>query len=359
MKQKNIPLIRLTNQLILSHNINNVKKVVAWMGAMQAQDFKMAKWAIGLRLQKVNEHTVEDAINKGEIIRTHLLRPTWHFVSSEDIFWMLKLTAPQIKSSLKSRHRQLNIDESEIRKCNRILENELRDEKHLTRDQLISRLKQSKIEIKNNRASHIFLLAELEGLICSGSSKNGKQTYALLEERVKNKIIISKEEALSKLALKYFTSHSPATLQDFIWWSGLPAKDAKSALDMVQSNFISEEINGNKYLINKLYSLSSNNRNSIHMLPAYDEFIISYKDRSASIRMESIRKVISSNGLFRPSIEINGEITGIWKPIRKSNNVVIEIYHFQKQKKIIKNIIEKVALEYGNFLQKKIELIMN
>lgn len=359
MKQKNIPLIRLTNQLILSHNINTVKKVVAWMGAMQAQDFKMAKWAIGLRLQKVNEHTVEDAINKGEIIRTHLLRPTWHFVSSEDIFWMLKLTAPQIKSSLKSRHRQLNIDESEIRKCNRILENELRDEKHLTRDQLISRLKQSKIEIKNNRASHIFLLAELEGLICSGSSKNGKQTYALLEERVKNKIIISKEEALSKLALKYFTSHSPATLQDFIWWSGLPAKDAKSALDMVQSNFISEEINGNKYLINKLYSLSSNNRNSIHMLPAYDEFIISYKDRSASIRMESIRKVISSNGLFRPSIEINGEITGIWKPIRKSNNVVIGIYLFQKQKKIIKNIIEKVALEYGNFLQKKIELIMN
>jgi hypothetical protein len=356
MTLNDISRTRLANQLIIKNNFKSVQEIVSWMGAMQAQDYSWAIWAIGIRLHNSAKQTIEAAINNGDIFRTHVLRPTWHFVYTEDIYWMLKLTAPQIKSTLKSRHRQLNIDDKETRKCFRILESSLLDNNHLTRDQLLSILVKSGIEIKDNRASHIFLLAELEGLISSGIIKNGKPTYALLEERIFNKISLTKEEALAKLALKYFNSHGPATLQDFTWWSGLPVKDVKSALNLVQSDFISESLNGNKYFFNKSAIKSPGKIYQIHFLPAYDEFMISYKDRSASVKKERTKNLISSNGIFKPAIELNGEIIGIWKPVKIGYDIIIETELFKKPTTINKKEIKNAAQGYGNFLQMNIEV---
>ncbi len=214
---------------------------------MQAQDYNMSKWAVGVRLPGSTNKTIETAIDMAEIIRTHLLRPTWHIVSAKDIYWLLELTAPRIKASLKSRHKELEISEYVIKKSKKIIEDALLGDHHLTREELVGKLENSKIKTNNNRASHIFLMAELDGLICSGKIKGKKQTYALLEERVSRKKNFNREESLAELSKGYFKTRGPATLQDFAWWSGLTLTDAGKAFETVKEDFISEMINSRTF----------------------------------------------------------------------------------------------------------------
>ena len=210
MKLSDVANIRLTNQHVAATKFKKAKDIVHWMGAMQAQDYAMAKWAVGVRLPDSTDTVIESAIDKGEIIRTHVLRPTWHFVSSGDIYWMLALTAPHIKASLKSRHKELELTETIISKSHTIIEKALAGGKHATREELITKFEKADIATDNNRASHIFLRAELDGIICSGATKNKKQTYALLEERVPKTKSLNRDEALTALAEKYFSSLSIA-----------------------------------------------------------------------------------------------------------------------------------------------------
>jgi hypothetical protein len=199
--------------------------------------------------------------------------------------------------------------------------------------------------------------AELEGIVCSGSIKNKKQTYALLRERVPKSKTLNREEALANLAGRYLLSHGPATLQDFVWWSGLQVKDAKQALEMIKSKFISEKIGTQIYWFANSFSLPKTNKKSIYLLPAYDEFIISYKDRSAAIPIENQKKAISNNGIFKPTILINGQVAGIWKRTIKEDKVIIETQFFHPTDEATKRSIKLAALKYGNFLNKKSEII--
>lgn len=313
MNLTDISHLRLINQQIIASKFKTAKEIVGCMGAMQAQDFSMAKWAIGVRLLKSTDKLIESAIDKGEIIRTHLMRPTWHFVSSDDIYWMLELTAPQIKASLKSRDKELEINKFIYEKSNFIIENALHGGKHLFREELVSGLEQANIATDNNRASHLLLRAELDGIICSGTTKNNKITYALLSERVPKAKVFTREEALSKLAQKYFTSHGPATLQDFVWWAGLSVTESKHALEMIKSNLVSETIDNQTYWFTDLFSIPNIDKELVCLLPAYDEFIISYKDRTATLPFEIHNKAVSNNGIFRPTIVIKGQVRGLWK----------------------------------------------
>ncbi len=191
------------------------------MGAMQAQDYAMAKWAIGARLAGTTDRKVESSINNGEILRIHVLRPTWHFVAADDIHWMLQLSAPKIKSSLATRHKQLELSESVITKTNSIIEKTLSKEIYLTRDELADEFHKAGIRTDDNRLSHILFRSEMDGIVCSGPIKENKLTYALLHERVPHKKEFSRDESLAELAKRYFNSRCPATLEDFIWWSNL------------------------------------------------------------------------------------------------------------------------------------------
>jgi hypothetical protein len=324
------------------------------MGAMQAQDYAMAKWAIGVRLPGSTDRAIEAALDAGEIIRTHLLRPTWHFASADDIYWMLELTAPRIKAGLKSRHIELGLDETIVRKSNAIIEKALRGGKHLTREELVAQLGKAKIPTDDNRASHLLSRAELDGVVCSGATKGGKQTYALLEDRVPKTKAVTKEEALAKLALKYFASHGPATVQDFAWWSGLSVSDARRALEMVKGRLISETIHTQTLWFAD--DISTTDTESVYLLPAFDEFIISYKDRSAAIPVENRIKAVSNNGIFRPVVVVNGQVMGIWKRTIKKSVVIVETELFRPPDKTTKSLIEKAAMHYGHFLEKKIEM---
>lgn len=359
MTLTDISNIRLISQQIATTKFTTVKDIVGWMGAMQAQDYAMVKWAIGTRLPNPTIEAIETAIDRGEIIRTHLLRPTWHFVSVDDIYWMLELTAPKIKASLKLRHQGLELTESLIAKTNELIQKALLGGNHLTREEIVAILQKEKIATNENRTSHILMRAELDGIVCSGTTKNKKQTYALLSERVPKTKSLTREESLGKIASRYFTSRCPAALQDFVWWSGLSVRDARNALEMVKSNFISEKIGLETYWLTNSFSIPKSESNSTYLLPAFDEFIISYKDRSASLPLGNFKKAVSDNGVFRPIIVLNGQIIGLWKRTIKNDKVIVETALFQPQNKSIKNSIERKAIVFGNFLGKKAEVNYN
>ena len=156
------------------------------------------------------------------------------------------------------------------------------------------------------------LQAELAGLVCSGTTFEKKQTYALLEERVPKKKILSREEGLASLAKKYFSSHCPASLKDFIWWSGLPVGDAKLALELIKQDLTPESVEGETYWIAKNFVCKKISR-SVYLLPAYDEFLVSYKNRNASLAPQYRASALSGNGIFYPVIISNGTVTGLWK----------------------------------------------
>lgn len=359
MNLTEVAKIRLKSQHIVGGKYKKVKDIVQWMCAMQAQDFAMAKWAIGVRLPGSTIKQIETSIDKAEIIRTHLLRPTWHFASAKDIYWLLELSSPQIWSSSKSRNKQLELTSSVIARSNEVMRKALAPDKHLTRDELIAELLKAKIQTDDNRASHLLLCAELDKIICSGSIKNNKQTFALFDKRVLQRNIFHREEAISKLAKNYFQSHSPATLQDFSWWSGLPAKEARLGLENIKSGLISETIDSLVYWVPDSFSISETNIKSVQLLPAFDEYLISYKNRSASISPQLQKNAVSDNGIFRPIIVVNGQVTGIWKRIQKKDNILIETDFFRKHTKAEINGIEKSAELYGHFTGKKITVENN
>ncbi len=357
MTSSEISNIRLINQKITETGFETAKEIVGWMGAMQAQDYAMAKWAIGHRINNATDKKIETAYNNGEIIRTHLMRPTWHFVTPEDIYWMLELTAPKLKSMLKPRNKELELTEAVFVKAFAIIEKEILKNNNLTRDELTILFNQAGIKTDNNRLSHIMMQAELEGLVCSGPVKNKKLTFALLRERVPNKKLLSRDESLAELANRYFTSHCPATLRDFIWWSGLSVVEAKKAVELIKPNFISETIGQETYFYNNSSINVKHMDIKIHLLPAYDEFLISYKDRNASISLVANKKTISENGVFRPIIVMDGQVVGIWKRTTKKDKVIIEPQLFQPWNHHTKETLKNTAKNFENFINKKVEMI--
>jgi hypothetical protein len=351
-----IAKIRLASQRIAAQSQSSAREVVGWMGAMQAQDYAMAKWAVGLRIPNARDADVEAAIDAGDIFRIHLLRPTWHLVSADDIHWMLALTAPHIKASSKSRRIELGLSEADFIDCRRVIEKALGGGRHLTREALFSELEREKIAADYSHAYHLLVEAELDGILCSGASQNGKPTYALLEERCPTPQPVPRDEALARLAQRYFTSHGPATLQDFIWWSGLPTRDARQALETVKAGLVYATSGSQTYWFSDQALASSAGEHPAILLPAFDEFIISYADRRASLSDEAFKQAISSNGIFRPVIVIDGIVAGLWKRSQTKSKVVVEMQLFQPTDKIQAGDIEKAASAYSLFLDKRLEI---
>jgi hypothetical protein len=349
---KEISNIREAGQRISATEFNNAPEVAEWMGAIQAQDYSMAKWAIGCRLTDSSDEKVEASFDNGEIIRTHVMRPTLHFISSKDIYWMIELTAPRIKPSLKSWNKKFELTDSILTKCYNLIEKRLFKGQSLTREEFSEEFNKEKIRTDENRLYHILVCAELDGIICSGPRKNGKHTYALLSERVPYRKVYTRDESLAELAKRYFTSHGPATLLDFVWWSGLSVKEAGVALESVKSGLISENVDFKKYWFS-ISSLKSNyTGRSVHLLAAFDEFLISYKDRSAALSLSDNKKSVSTNGIFYPVIIENGQVTGVWKRLIKKNSVIIEIDLFSPKNNTSRSLIEEKCCQFGHFVNK-------
>jgi hypothetical protein len=355
MKLSHIAGIRLSQQAITDGSFNTPQSVVQWMGAMQAQDYAMAKWAVALRMNNATDKEIDDALNNGEILRTHVLRPTWHFVSPRDIRWMVELTGSRIMASMKGRHKALGLTDRLLAKSNDIIQKALAEGEHLTREELLAHLVKAKFQLNEYRSLHYLMWAELSCIICNGKRKGIKQTYALLDNRAPKAKSLSKEEALANLASLYFTSHGPATVQDFTWWSGLMAGDARHALEMVKKGLASEKIGEQTFWFAR-DAVITKSKKTAYLLPAFDEFIISYRDRSASLNVEHNRKSITINGIFKPTVVLNGQVTGLWKRTMKKDKVVIETEFFHKHSAPDTKMIKKCAEDYGRFLEKEVEI---
>ncbi len=348
--------LRLQNQQIAHSIFATPADLVAWHGAKQAQDYTHAKWAIGLRLPGATDQTIEAAIDAGAIVRTHILRPTWHFVAARDIRWMMRLTAPQIAVQGASRERELALDPEIYRRCNDLIAKTLEGEKQLTRQELAEALTAGGIETDSSRMVHIMMQAELELVVCNGSRRGKEQTYALLDERVPAGSTLSREESLAELARRYFTSHAPATIQDFTWWSGLKVGDARAALEMVKSDLKSMPLGALLYWMPQTMELPAAIKPSVHLLPAFDEFLVSYKERGASLDPAHAGHSITGNGIFKPIVVIDGRVAGVWSRTEKQKRVEIETQLFTDIKPLAQEGIFMAAQRFGQFLGKEVKL---
>ena len=235
MKNSKIADLRLHNQGLSETIFKDPVSVVAQLGAVQAQDYAAAKWAVAQRTKGITDAAMDQALADGTIIRTHILRPTWHFVTPADIRWMLALTAPRIHAFSFTYYRKLELDKAIFKRTNTLLIKALQGGKQLTRAELKSVLKKNSITSDDPlRFTYLIIHAELDGVICSGGRRGKQFTYALLDERVLPTKALGRDEALAELAIRYFTSHGPATLKDYIWWSGLTAQDARNGLEMIK-----------------------------------------------------------------------------------------------------------------------------
>lgn len=351
MKNTEIALRRLHNQGLSNLRFKDSQDVVTQLGAVQAQDYAGAKWALGQRIPNTTDATIDQAFNEGRMLRTHLMRPTWHFVAPADIRWMLNLTAPRVHAVNAFLYRKLELDKAILRKSYKVLEKSLRGNQSLTRTELASIFDKAGIEADGLRLVYFMMSAELDGVICSGP-RNGKQfTYALLEERVPQVRALQRDEALTELVKRYFSTRGPATLQDFTWWSGLTMSDARKGIEMVRSQFANEVMNGQTYWFAESEPPGKKKIPTAYLLPNYDEYFIGFKDRSA-IGEVANRPGIKGNDptVFAHIIILDGQIVGGWKRTLKKGVVLVEIHPISNLTKTEQHAIAEAAERYGQFL---------
>ena len=349
----NIPNIRLLNQQLLNPLFREPKELVSWMGAMQAQNYSMVKWAVGMRLKSATIQAVEKALHEGEILRTHVMRPTWHLVAAEDIRWMLKLSAQRIISANDSfaKGYDLDIPNELYTKAHDLLEKILCGKKSMTKQEIAEHFNRSGIVADNRRMTRFMARAEQEGIICSGEDRGSKGTYALLEERVPPMPELTKDESLARLARSYFRSHSPAVLQDFIWWSGLPVSDAKQAVYLIASELTTEQWKEQTWYIHDTCRTRGKLSGHIHLLPSYDEYLLGYKDRTDVLPKEHYPKAFTNNGLFYPVILHEGQVIGNWSKSAKKGSASIECSWFRSNDCVDETVLNQEKDKYMRFWQ--------
>lgn len=316
---------RLHNQGLATAPFENPVEIVQWLGAVQSQDYAAAKWALGVRMQGATDEAIEQAFDAGAILRTHIMRPTWHFVTPTDIRWMLELTASRVNAANAYQYRTLELDDATFARSNDALTKALQGGKQLTRTELQSVLKQIGIAADNLlRFTCLIMRAELDGIICSGARRGKQFTYALLEERAPQAKVLDRDESLAALARRYFISHGPATLQDFVWWSGLTRTDARNGLEMVRSQLLQETIDNQTYWFAPSAPSAKNCSLKAYLLPNYDEYTVGYTDRSAAVDRERTKHLDPRSSVFLGHIiVIDGHIVGAWKRTLTKDTVIL------------------------------------
>lgn len=351
-----IRTLRLRNQQITTTTCEQPADVVKHVVAMQAQEFRHAKWAIGLRLQDATERIVDKAFNDGAILRTHLMRPTWHFVAPADIRWLLALTAPRVHAGNEPYYRKFELSPALFTRCHKIITRSLEGGKNLKRTDLQAALKQNKILADGPRLAYIMMHAELEGLICSGPRLGKLFTYSLLEERVPQAKTLERDEALATFLMRYFNSRGPATLHDFTYWSGLTLKDARTGIGAVKSQLQNFVVGGKEYFLGDFTPppIETDGRDTF-LMPDYDEYGMSYKDRSALLTVLKGKKSNSNTwSVFGHNVVIEGTIQGTWKDEVIKDSLVISSKLMQPLSRMASKKLKGALTRYASFFEKKL-----
>ena len=312
----------------------------------------MAKWAIGLRLPTVSEADVDQAFNSGQILRTHLLRPTWHFVTPSDIGWLLLLTAPRVKQVNAFMDRQCGLDTAIFNQTNDLIATALSGNNHLTRNELAVVLGRANIEASGHRLSHIMMRAELDGIICSGPRRGSQFTYALLDEWAPNRKKLDRREALAELTKRYVTSRGPATIHDFSYWSGLTVKEATEGMAMNKLLIGQETIDGQTYYAKADQSVRTGDVQPTFLMPDYDEYGMGYKNRDAISH-----PALSGKLTYNRMIIVDGTIAGSWKRTIRGSKVSLELQMNRPLTQQQRERLVTAAEQYGQFVGKSAEIV--
>ncbi len=348
---------RLCSQQLVGTRFEKASQVVQWLGAVQSQDYAAAKWAVAQRTKGLTDAALEQFFAEGAFLRTHVLRPTWHFVVPEDIRWLLALTAPRIHAAMAYYYRRLELDPALIKRSNTVLAKALQGGQQLTRAELASALRRAGIAASDLRLVYLIGDAELEGIICSGARRGKQHTYALLDERVPPTKTIAREHALAELTRRYFTSHGPATEEDFKWWSGLTGADVKSGLEMVKRELGQETVQGKTFWFAPSTPPAQNASQAAYLLPNYDEYVVGYTDRSAIFDSSHIDKLDARrNPLFQHTFVMRGQIAGTWKRTLNKDAAVLELNPFASLTKAENQALARAARQYGDFLDMPVAL---
>ncbi len=314
------PSARLISQRLIRSEFTRPEEAVRWLGAIQGQDLASAVWSIGLRVPGSKWLDVERAFSEGKIVRTWTVRGTLHVVAAEDVRWMVELTGPANKQRAARRHRELELDEKTLAKGRKTLTKVL-EKQHLTREEVFASLQRVGISTEGQRGYHLLWDAAVHGLICSGAPRGKEQTFALIDEWIPKAKPKSRAESIAELARRYFQSRSPATLKDFAWWSGLTQRDAKQSFEVIESESPSES--------------------SALALPAFDEYLLGYQDRSSVLDARFVKRIFPGGGTFIPSLVLDGKVVGTWK------RATLEFETFTGVKK---QPLEEALQRYADFI---------
>lgn len=342
---------RLLNQCIASGPDDKPAVVVAALGAMQAQDYSSSLWAIGLRSPGATEQSVEQAVVERKIVRTWPMRGTLHFVAADDVRWMLRLLTPRVIAGTARRTRELELDADTFARCRKLFVRLLKGGKILTRDAIMEQVEKACISTNGGRGYHILFRLAQEGLICSGPRSGKTGTFVLLDEWIPKSRILERDAALAELALRYFTGHGPATLQDFVWWSGLTVSDARAGIESISAKLVRTPVFGTDYWGPDRMNSDAASFPTVRLLPAFDEYLLGYKDRAAVLDTVHSGKVNpGNNGMFMHTVLVQGRVCATWKKVLRKKSLAITVHPFTSLRKADIKSLHATAQDHARFL---------
>jgi hypothetical protein len=354
--------LRLRAQRIAATTFTRPAEVVAWLGAVQAQDYLGALWAVGLRLTRAREQDVERALAEGSIVRTWPMRGTLHFVAAADARWMIELLAPKVVAGAARRFRQLGLDAATLLRSRRVLEKRLEGGRRLTRPAVYETLERAKISMAGQRGIHVLWRLAQDCAVCFGPREGKQQTLVLFDEWLPRAKPLPRDEALAGLAVRYFTGHGPATLADFAWWSGLRIADARAAVHLAGKRLVEESVDGTAHWFAAIAApfragsppsprpARGLRRPHAHLLPAFDEFLVGYADRSAVLEPTRKLRVNDGGGILKPTIVVDGRVVGTWKRSLARGRVLFSPAPFAPLGKPEAQAVASALGRYADFL---------
>ena len=346
---------RLHNQRLAAGKFRTPAEVVAWFGGVQAQEYAVAKWALALRCAGAGDADVEQAFAAGRILRTHVMRPTWHFVAPADIRWMLALTAPRIGAAMASYNRTLDLTPRLFAKSHRIIARALEGGRFLTRAELAVQLGRRGIEASGQRLAHLVMQAELDRVICSGPRRGSQFTYALLDERAPRARELARDASLAELARRYFSSHGPATVRDFGWWSGLTMNEARLGVELCRPTLVQENIGGLTCFSAGSAATPPMPRQATYLLPIYDEYLIAYKDRGFVNGSYAPAGTVAAAAGSPHHLVVGGRLAGSWGRTAGAAGVRVVVTPFRPLSATENRKVRTAAARYGAFLGVAVE----
>ena len=327
--------IRLLNQQLVAPQFSNPAEVVYYMGAMQAQEYRQMRWAVAMRTSKPSHKAFKKAFDDGRIIRMHLMRGTWQLVSAEDYWPMIDLFAPKAIAVTKGwmSSNKISIPDEELMRVRDILAQTAADLGSATKEDFVHALEEKDLNMDDHRLSYHIRMAEMSGTLCNGELLPMKATYALTASKVKQRRQMDKsacgsknaecmrEHALAHFTRKYFQSRQPATLEDFVWWSGLNISDCRKGIELLGNTIHSERWKGRDFYLTEDCRTRGFRKGKFLLIPSYDEYLISYKSRDIVLPPEHRHHAHNNSGIFQPIIAHNGTICGNWSPFKNDCQV--------------------------------------